>query len=160
MLARSMVTIQGTLKDLDPEVNMLNYISKSKTSIDQIDWNQEIVKWFQMAYADGKALMNLPLKADNILGLLQRGQLRVGLSIADLQSNLMPEVNRWVDRIIVCVLIAALLVGSSIICTTNMKPRFLEIPLLGFLGFFLSFCLSLWLFYKMIFHAKKGNKLF
>lgn len=160
MLARSMVTIQGTLKDLDPEVNMLNYISKSKTSIDQIDWNQEIVKWLQMAYADGKALMNLPLKADNILGLLSRGQLRLGLSIANLQSELMPEVNRWVDRIIVCVLIAALLVGSSIICTTNMKPRFLEIPLLGFVGFFLSFCLSLWLFYKMIFHAKKGNKLF
>lgn len=160
MLARSMVTIQGTLKDLDPSVNMAFYISESKTSIDQIDWNQELQKWLRQGYADGKALMNLPLKLDHILGLLQRGQLRVGLSLAELQSDLLPEVNRWVDRLIVCILIAALLMGSSIICTTNMKPRFLEIPLLGFAGFFLSFCLSLWLFYKMIFHAKKGNKLF
>ncbi len=160
MLARSMVTIQGTLKDLDPSVNMAFYISESKTSIDQIDWNQELQKLLRQGYADGKALMNLPLKLDHILGLLQRGQLRVGLSLAELQSDLLPEVNRWVDRLIVCILIAALLMGSSIICTTNMKPRFLEIPLLGFAGFFLSFCLSLWLFYKMIFHAKKGNKLF
>lgn len=160
MLARSMVTIQGTLKDLDPSVNMAFYISESKTSIDQIDWNQELQKLLRQGYADGQALMNLPLKLDHILGLLQRGQLRLGLSLAELQSDLLPEVNRWVDRLIVCILIAALLMGSSIICTTNMKPRFLEIPLLGFAGFFLSFCLSLWLFYKMIFHAKKGNKLF
>lgn len=160
MLARSMVTIQGTLKDLDPDVNMLAYISKEKTSFDQIDWNQEIEEFVRQLYANSKALMNIPLKTDHILGLLQKGQLRVGISIADLKETILPDVNQIVDRIVVCVLIAALLVGSSIVCTTNMKPKFLDIPLLGFAGFFVSFCLSLWLFYKMIFHPKKGDKLF
>lgn len=160
MLARSMVTIQGTLKDLDPDVQMLNYISREKTSIDQIDWNQEIENFLSQGYADLKAIMNLPLKADRVLTLLNHGQLRVGISIADLKTEILPEVNRWIDRIVVCVLIAAMIVGSSIVSTTKMKPMFLDIPLLGFVGFFLSFCLSVWLFYKMIFHAKKGNKLF
>lgn len=160
MLARSMVTIQGTLKDLDPDVNMLAYISKEKTSFDQIDWNQEIEEFVRQLYANSKALMNIPLKTDHILGLLQKGQLRVGISITDLKETILPDVNQIVDRIVVCVLIAALLVGSSIVCTTNMKPKFLDIPLLGFAGFFVSFCLSLWLFYKMIFHPKKGDKLF
>lgn len=160
MLARSMVTIQGTLKDLDPDVQMLNYISREKTSIDQIDWNKEIENFLSQGYADLKALLNLPLKADRALSLLNHGQLRVGLSIADLKTEILPEVNRWIDRIVICVLIAAMIVGSSIVSTTKMKPMFLDIPLLGFVGFFLSFCLSVWLFYKMIFHAKKGNKLF
>lgn len=160
MLARSLVTIQGTLKDLDPDVNMLAYISKQKTSIDQIDWNREMEEFIRQAYADSKALMNLPLKADHIFGLLQRGQLRVGISVADLKETILPDLNQIVDRLVVCILIAALLVGSSIVCTTDMKPTFLDIPLLGFAGFFVSFCLSLWLFYKMIFHPRKQDRLF
>ncbi len=159
MLARSLVTIQGTLKDLDPEVNMLSYISKEKNSFDSIDWNKEVEHFLSQSYADLKAMMNLPLKADHVLSLLQRGQMRVGISLSDLKT-LMPQISHLVDRLVVCILIAALLMGSSIICTTNMKPKFLDIPLLGFAGFFISFCLSLWLFYKMIFHPGKGNRLF
>lgn len=160
MLARSLVTIQGTLKDLNPQVNMLSYISKEKTSFDQIDWNQEIESSLRQLYADYKALLNLPLRADRILGLLQKGQLRVGISVADLEQTILPSLNQTIDRVVVVILIAALLVGSSIVCTTNMKPTFLDIPLLGFAGFFVSFCLSLWLFYKMLFRPKKGDQLF
>ncbi len=160
MLGRSLVTIQGTLKDLNPQVNMLSYISKEKTSFDQIDWNQEIESSLRQLYADYKALLNLPLRADRILGLLQKGQLRVGISVSDLEQTILPSLNQTIDRVVVVILIAALLVGSSIVCTTNMKPTFLDIPLLGFAGFFVSFCLSLWLFYKMLFRPKKGDQLF
>lgn len=160
MLGRSLVTIQGTLKDLNPQVNMLSYISKEKTSFDQIDWNQEIESSLRQMYADYKALLNLPLRADRILGLLQKGQLRVGISVSDLEQTILPSLNQTIDRVVVVILIAALLVGSSIVCTTNMKPTFLDIPLLGFAGFFVSFCLSLWLFYKMLFRPKKGDQLF
>lgn len=160
MLGRSLITIQGTLKDLNPQVNMLAYISKEKTSLDQIDWNQEIESSLSQMYADYKALLNMPLRVDRILGLLQKGQLRVGISVADLEESILPSVNQIIDRVVVVILIAALLVGSSIVCTTHMKPTFLDIPLLGFAGFFVSFCLSLWLFYKMLFRPKKGDKLF
>lgn len=160
MLGRSLVTIQGTLKDLNPQVNMLSYISKEKTSFDQIDWNQEIESSLRQMYADYKALLNLPLRADRILGLLQKGQLRVGISVSDLEQTILPSLNQTIDRVVVVILIAALLVGSSIVCTTHMKPTFLDIPLLGFAGFFVSFCLSLWLFYKMLFRPKKGDQLF
>ncbi len=160
MLGRSLVTIQGTLKDLNPQVNMLSYISKEKTSFDQIDWNQEIESSLRQMYADYKALLNLPLRADRILGLLQKGQLRLGISVSDLEQTILPSLNQTIDRVVVVILIAALLVGSSIVCTTNMKPTFLDIPLLGFAGFFVSFCLSLWLFYKMLFRPKKGDQLF
>lgn len=159
MLARSMVTIQGTLKDLDSNVNMLEYISKEKTSLENIDWQQEMEQFVRTLYASMQALSTMRSKADHVLSQLQRGRLQVGLKIADLQT-LVPEINHLVNRLVVCILIAALLMGSSIICTTNMAPKVLGIPLLGLIGFFISFCLSLWLFYKMLIHPKKGNRLF
>ena len=159
LLARSLVTIQGTLKDLDSNVNMLTYISREKTSIDSIDWQKEIEKFLKTSYASLNALSVLPGKVDHVVTQLERGRLQVGLKIVDLPS-VMPQIDHLVDRLVVCILIAALLMGSSIICTTGMKPTFLGIPLLGFAGFFISFCLSLWLFYKMLFKRSKGNKLF
>lgn len=159
MLARSMVTLQGTLKDLDAEVNLLDYVVDTRQTIDQIDWQKVARQALQMMAADGKALLNLPLKADHVLGQLERGQLRIGLHLTDLQQ-LTPSFNHSLDRLVLSILIAALLIGSSIVCTTSMRPRFLDIPLLGFIGYFISFCLSLWLFYKMIFHPHKGKRLF
>lgn len=85
---------------------------------------------------------------------MRKGQFRMNLKLTD-ANTMMPDVNKMVDRIVVCVLIAALLMGSSVICTTNLKPTFLDIPLLGFAGFFLSFCLSVWLFIKMLFRGRK-----
>lgn len=159
MLARSMVTIQGTLKDLDDQVNMLKYISSEGKTLDQIDWNKEISTFLKESYAGLKALTHMPVRLDRTLSLLQKGRLQVGIKISDL-DHLMPQISHLVDRLVVCILIAALLMGSSIICTTGMKPQLLGIPVLGLAGFFISFCLSLWLFYKMLFNRKNGNRLF
>lgn len=159
LLARSLVTLQGTLKDLDSSVSMMEYISATSPGLAGMDWNREIRRMLKDAWQSGQALLTMAPKASHILSLAERGQLQVGVKLADLKT-LMPEINRLVDRVVIALLIAALLVGSSIVCTTEMKPKFLDIPLLGFAGFFVSFCLSIWLFYKMLFHPKKGNGLF
>lgn len=159
LLARSMVTIQGTLKDLDPSVNILQYVATEEKTIADMDWNQAFLKLIESAAQAGKASLNLPLEANNILRQMQKGQFKMNMRLTDL-PQLMPSVDKMIDRVILAMLIAALLVGSSIVCTTNMKPTFLDIPLLGFLGFFVSFCLSLFLFYKMLFGKHRDKNLF
>ena len=62
-----------------------------------------------------------------------------------------------INRIVVCILIASLLLGSSILCTTELKPEFLGIPLIGFFGFMIAFAMSLWLFVKMLFLHQKNK---
>jgi ubiquinone biosynthesis protein len=37
-----------------------------------------------------------------------------------------------------------LFLGSSILCTTNMQPRFLEVPVLGVLGYIGAFVLGVY----------------
>lgn len=159
MLARSMVTIQGTLKDLDPNVNILKYVATEQTSLSDIDWNKEIRRLAVSIAQASRAGLNLPIEASGILRQMQKGQFKVNLKMTDLPQYV-PALDKMVDRIILCILIAALLVGSSIVCTTNMKPKFLDIPLLGFAGFFVSFCLSLFLFYKMLFGKGRDKNLF
>ena len=47
-------------------------------------------------------------------------------------------------------LIAALVVGSSLLCTTKMTPTIMGIPALGFFGYIFALGMSVWLFFKML----------
>lgn len=159
MLARSMVTMQGTVKDLDPQANVLEYAAAAASEQTSSDLSQMLTKLAQQLLASSQNLLEIPQTAKNVLQQLSRGQLKVNLKLAD-TDILLPEINRIANRLIVCLLIAALLVGSSIVCTTELRPQAAGIPLLGLAGFFLSFCLSLWLFWKMIVRPGKSDRLF
>jgi ubiquinone biosynthesis protein len=88
--------------------------------------------------------------------MIEKGQVKLNLNLLGANGT-QANINRMVNRIIICVLDAALLLSSSVICTTEMKPQFLGIPLLGFVGYFVAMCLSIWLFFKMLFLHHKNK---
>lgn len=159
MLARSLVTIEGTVKDLDSTLNVVELIKENQKDITQIDWNKEASSLARRLLRSASQSVDIPGVVSEVLKLTQKGQLKLNLRLVD-SNNLLPTLDKMVDRIVVCILIAALLLGSSVICTTKLKPMLLDIPLLGLAGFFLAFCLSLWLFYKMLWSNNKNDKIF
>lgn len=156
MLARSLVTFEGTLEVLDPETNVMRIVSRQKASLLDGDWDADLQKLLSKLSADGTHILNMPVQLSDILSMVRRGQLKMNLNLVGAGSTI-ANFDRMINRIIVCLLIVALLLSSSIICTTKMKPEFLGIPLLGFLGYFIAFCMSLWLFVKMLFLHQKNK---
>ena len=67
----------------------------------------------------------------------------VGIVIAHAQRNIV--MGLWV---------MALLISSSIICTTNMTPRIFGIPLLGFFGYVLAFIIVMYVFIRHLLSRK------
>ena len=88
--------------------------------------------------------------------MVQRGQIKVNLNLMGSQAPL-AKIDQMVNRLIVCVLIAALVVGSSLICTTKMKPMIMGIPAIGFIGYIIAIGMSVWLFFKMLFLHRKNK---
>lgn len=156
MLARSLMTFEGTIEVLDPSTNVMQIISRQKSSLMAGDWGRELQHVLSRLLADAGRLLEMPVQLSDILSMVRRGQLKVNLDLQGADSTI-ANFDRMINRIIVCLLIVALLMSSSIICTTKMKPEFLGIPLLGFAGFFIAFCMSLWLFVKMLFLHQKNK---
>ncbi|WP_297565198.1 AarF/ABC1/UbiB kinase family protein [uncultured Faecalibaculum sp.] len=156
MLARSLMTFEGTIEVLDPSTNVMQIISRQKSSLLAGDWGRELQHILSRLLADAGRLLEMPVQLSDILSMVRRGQLKVNLDLQGADSTI-ANFDRMINRIIVCLLIVALLMSSSIICTTKMKPEFLGIPLLGFAGFFIAFCMSLWLFVKMLFLHQKNK---
>lgn len=156
MLARSLMTIEGTLLSLYPGLNIMQLLSAHIQDFTQADIKKELQKTALKAQEAAGSMLNIPVQTSELLKMLQHGQMKINLDVSNfdvIQAN----VNRMVNRIVVCMLDAALLLGSSVICTTHMKPEFLGIPLIGFFGFLFSLGLSLWLFFKMLFIHNKNK---
>ena len=156
MLGRSLVTFEGTIEVLDPSTNAMKIISTQKASLLSSDWGRDLQHVLTRLQADADHMLNMPVQLSDILSMVRRGQLKVNLDLQGADSTI-ANFDRMINRIIVCLLIVALLMSSSIICTTKMKPEFLGIPLLGFAGFFIAFCMSMWLFVKMLFLHQKNK---
>ena len=69
------------------------------------------------------------------------------------------DMNAWLNalvrRLVMGFLIMALLISSSIICTTNMEPKLLGIPALGAIGYFLAIIFTALVFISHIRSKKK-----
>ena len=57
-----------------------------------------------------------------------------------------------INKLIIALLCAALLIASSTICTTDMNPQIGGIPVLGILGYLIAFILSI----RLIWNIHKG----
>ena len=118
--------------------------------------NHELIeKICQTAKQEGLMLLKksaqLPEQISDILKMTMSGQTKVNLDVTGSEEPLR-HLDRMINKVILAVLVAALLLGSSTICTTQMTPKIMEIPLLGFLGYLIAFILSL----RIIWEIHKG----
>lgn len=156
MLARSLVTIEGTLTVLDPSVNVMKIVSRHKSTLLNFEWKRKLkMGAYRFVEAQDRAL-DIPIQVSDIMKMMHRGQLKINLNVLGSEQPI-ANLDRMINRLIIGILIAALLMGSSVICTTQMKPQFMGIPLIGFIGFVIAFSMSLWLFIKMLFLHQKNK---
>ena len=100
-------------------------------------------------YAFGKRSLSLPGQASDLLRMAAKGQARIGVEVVGSEVP-MARFDRIMNRLIVGIVNAAAVIGSSILCTTDMDPKLLGIPLLGVLGFTASFIMTIWLIVRIL----------
>ncbi|MEE3420223.1 MAG: AarF/UbiB family protein [Lachnospiraceae bacterium] len=139
MLARGLTHMEGVLTSISPDINMVQIAAArvQETYIDKKDWKKEARHYARHAYRSFSKGIDIPSLTVDVLNEVLRGQTRVNLKLESSRSldNL---VNAAVRNIVIGLTIVALLVSSSIICTTDMEPKVEHIPLLGALGYFVA----------------------
>ncbi len=159
MLARGLLTIEGVLCVCCPDVNMLRIISShlAGEAFERFDLQRELKHMAQSSYKMVKRSMEIPVSLADLLEMAIKGQSKLNLEIVGSQEPL-NRVDAMVNRIIACIFAASLLLGSSVICTTQMQPRIFGIPLIGLLGFLGAVVLGGWLMFDTMFSRRKNKK--
>ena len=97
--------------------------------------------------------LDIPSMVSDMMAGYLKGQAKVNLDLRA-SDDLAFLLRRLVRNIVMGLWVMALLISSSIICTTDMSPKILGIPALGAIGYILALLIVLYVFIKHIFSRK------
>lgn len=161
MLVRGFVTIEGVLDTIAPGLNVINIVRDHvvRQSLSPKHLEMRMTDIMSSAGESVEALTKLPSQISNTLNMLDRGELRVkgDVSVAE---DALATIYASVGRLSLAFISAGLFVGSSILCTTHMEPKLLEVPVIGILGYMGAFLLGVYVIVVTMKsrHAMKNNQ--
>lgn len=150
MLCRGVVTLEGVLAVISPNSNLLEILAgrMSTEILKDFDWKQELKNGSRQLYESGRKSIHIPAQVSDLLRMCLKGQAKVNLEVIGSEQPL-AALDRMVNRLVKCILCAAMLLGSCLLCTTEMQPKLLGIPLVGLLGFAAALFMGVWVLWDM-----------
>jgi len=140
LLVKTMLTIESVGSSLYPTVQAKPFVEnllKSRYSPKKIA--MEIRKFAKDLY---RFKSTFPKDLNIILSKIKKGTLSIDFEHQGLE-NLILHMDKVSNRIAFSLIIAALVIGSSIIMQTDKGPQFLGFPVLGVIGFIVASILGL-----------------
>ena len=155
MLARGLTHMEGVLADITPDINMVEIAAARIKAgmLRDLDWKKELKRGGKALYRSLHKAVDIPGLLSDILEGYLRGQTRINLDL-HASGDLSQLLRRMVRNIVMGLWVMALLISSSILCTTDMTPRILGIPVLGAFGYLIAFVIVMYVFIKHLLSRK------
>jgi ubiquinone biosynthesis protein len=145
LLAKALVSIEGMGRMLDPNFDMVGAVEpfirdilKQRVSPRSVFGTTS--SWV-MSYVN--LTRSLPRDLRDILNRFKRNNFRIDLEHRGL-DRLIRELDKSVNRLSSSLIIAALIVGSSIVMQADKGPKLMGVSFLAFLGYAIAGFIGLW----------------
>lgn len=146
VMVKAMLSAEGTAKQLSPELNVLEEAEPIIRKL--IKDRFKPVSLFRGLRRTIKGLLDLqrvlPQRVERIFSKVDTGELTIRFRHENLEV-IARAVDASTNRLAIALVIAALIVGSSMIMTTEVKPFLFGYPAIGVVGYLISGVLGLWL---------------
>lgn len=156
MLGRGVITIEGVLAVCCPQVNFVQIMANHVSGMiwKDIDLRQELMSAALSLYGSAKNSLTIPEQMSNILKMAMRGQAKINVNLANADEPARLADN-MVDKLIMSIICAAVIIGASLVSTTDLTPRVLGIPLIAFVGYIIATLIAGWLISKIMRKRKR-----
>ena len=159
MLVRGLTTIEGVIAEIAPDINVVQVAAArmSGNRFSTSNMKEELHIGAKEVWQALQKGIKIPSYISDLLRSYMHGQTSINLDL-HATDDLTLMLNALVRRLVMGFLIMALLISSSIICTTNMEPKLLGIPALGAIGYFLAIIFTALVFISHIRSKKKKRE--
>ena len=151
LLGKAIVTIEGVGRHLDPDFDMVSVAREYA--------KQYVLSQFKPAHIKGRIediasdmaylLRDLPGDLQLILKKATKGRLKLEFQHRGLDTFI-GEMDKSSNRLSFGLIVAALIIGSSLMTLSDRGPHLLGLPLFGMAGFLLAGLLGLWLIFGIV----------
>lgn len=155
LLLKSMVIIEGVGRKLDPGFNALKHLKPFVVKLEMKRLNplNSMKRVMHSALDFGNLLRELPYDVKDVIDSLKDGKVNVDLERKGIQP-IIKTFDKVSNRISFAIVLAALIIGSSLIVLSGVSPTWNGIPLIGMGGFIIAALMALWLLISIFRHGK------
>lgn len=159
-LIRGVVILEGVIAEIDPELEIIDVVvsfikEKNKDGIFNFFNNEDFLI---SLYSFGRDNIRIPSKMLELLTKISLGESKIQFTVKD-KEYIFKELNTMINKIICGLLVASLIIGSSLIISNNIGPRYNGISLIGIVGYSISTIFALVILINIIrfkcFNTKK-----
>ena len=136
LLVKGMMLFQGLLAKIHKDLTLMDialpYFEEQilKNNIKDMDLSQILIK----LYSSIKSTLELSSKSLILINNLLEGRVKLNLELKNMDENF-NEINRMVNRLIFAIIVAGLLVSSSLVINANIGLKIYGISAIGILGY-------------------------
>ena len=146
LLIKAFITLEGLGRGLDPDFHMAEEALPLLRKVMRAQYRPKVLAL--RAWGNVRRLLalveQLPHDLSRLMRNARRGKLNIHLDIAHVR-RVGDQLTQAANRISMALVIAALIVGSSIVMTVEGGPTLMGLPAFGFLGFCGAVIGGLWL---------------
>lgn len=146
IMIKGLITAEGTVRQIDPQINFAAELQAHMRRLTTLRYGPGII-WRSLrsglsrfVAAPGK----LPQRMLEIVEKLEKGDLNIRFQHANL-SGFRATLEEIFSRLSLAVIIAAMIIGSSMVITTGVRPLLFGYPAFGIIGYVISGMLGIWL---------------
>lgn len=151
LLIRSLVILEGVIAHIAPEIKILDvaipYVKNNIKDSMLKDINFEDFLFHSVKFV--KDSTRIPGKIIEMSDSVLNGRAKVQFELRHLNKAI-NELNKMVNRLVISFIVAATIVGSSLILNSNIGPKIWDISIIGILGFFLAGFAGIWLIVSIL----------
>ena len=151
IMIKALITAEGTARLLYPELNVVREAEPFIRRLCLGRWKPQSL-WRGLVHTlrdFSRIQRDLPERLNHIISSLDEGRLLLRFRHENLGS-LRQTLENISNRLTFGIIIGALIIGSSMIITTGVKPLLFGYPAFGMIGYLVSGILGLWLVFTMI----------
>jgi len=157
LLIKAFISLEGMGRGLDPGFHMATEATPMLRQVLRARYQPEVLagRAWKILRRTLAVAEQLPHDVSRLLRNARRGHVSVGIELAHLK-RVGDQVDRAANRLAMALIIAALIIGASIVMTVQGGPTLMGLPLFGFLGFTGAVLGGLWLV-RAIWRSSRGR---
>ena len=146
IMIKALITADGAARMAYPDLNIVEEIKGQIHAISRSRYSPENVwKNIRSAFANILEIKReLPLQLMSIVEKIEQGDLGFTFRLEKLEQ-LVNSLENASNRLTIGIITGAIIIGSSMIITTGVKPFLFGYPALGVIGYLISVVMGLWL---------------
>ncbi len=155
LLFKALITIEGVGLLLDPHFNLTHEVEPYARKLMRENPRLKYLPfdaYFTMIDI-ASLLKDLPFEVKDLMRMVKSGETRIQFEHRGVDV-LALKLDQIFNRVSFAVVLASLVIGSSIVIHSGMPPFFHGVPIIGVFGFGIAGVLALWLLFSMLRNKK------